>query len=226
MAEEGAVATEGAVEGEGSPAGGAAAQPAAMDFSPLESRLDQMQTEFMGALEGIPAQLAPQEPAIDPDYDPLEEFLGNGAEYGDGGPMELDGQQLQGFIDQQVQAALEQALGPVQQQVGGIIEGQAAREVEGRHPELRDPQVATAAAQELAQRGITPDQMTPHMIEMAHEALVGRQLRSQITPAGDGASDGLEATGGGQPGTQSTQEAQDNAVNSIVGARRTTLFGT
>ncbi len=224
MSEETAVAEAGGAT-EGTEA--ATTEAATQDFSPLTDRMDQMQGEFRDMFEGLTEQLVPAQGEAEgaelPDFD----FFG-GQEQGEFGeqPVELDQDGFNQYVDGLVQQRLEQALGPVQGQISDMIEAQSAEKIEAQFPELRDREVATAAAQELANQGVDPKHMNPRLIALAHRALRGDKLAAQITPAGDGASDGLEATGGGQPGSQSMDEAQQAAVASIVGAGGGSLFGS
>jgi hypothetical protein len=220
MSDEAAVTTS-AAGSEGTEAAAATTDPT-VDFSPLNDRLDQMQGEFSTSLQDLAARIPAQEPAPQPGFDDFP-FFGGDDGYDDDGIQEIDAEQLQSAIAQAAQQQAQQIVGPLQEQVQNLLLTQEAEKVEAQYPELKESSVAEAAAQEALRSGIPQDQLTPGVLRQAHEALKFRELQSQINPAGQGGSDGLESPGGVTPGAPDGAAAQQEIVQGIVGAGKRTL---
>lgn len=222
MSEEAAVTTP-AAGSEGTEAAAPTTEPA-VDFSPLNDRLDQMQGEFQTTLSDLAARIPAQEPAPQPGVEDFPFFGGDGYDgYDDDRVQEIDAEQLQSAVTQLAQQQVQQVVGPLQEQVQTLLLTQEAEKVEAQYPELKDSSVAEAAAQEALRSGIPQDQLTPGVLRQAHEALKFRELQSQINPAGQGGSDGLESPGGVTPGAPDEAAAQQEIVRGIVGAGTRTL---
>jgi hypothetical protein len=226
MPEEAGQATEAPATGNAGEQGGEESAASGFDISPLNDRLDQMQTQFSTGLEDLAARI-PEQPAgpEQPDLDSFPDFFGD-AGYGDDGLgyQEIDADQLQQGIDQMVEARTQQALGPLQEQMRTMIDAQAASAIEAKYPELQNQQVAEAAAMEAINSGVAPEDLSPAHIALAHEALKYRELQAQIKPEGAGGSDGMEGTGGAQPGSQSNDEFEQDVQNRIVAHGERRLF--
>lgn len=193
MADEGVVAEVGTTtEGEGSAQGAPA-----IDFSPINDRLGQLETGMRDDLASIRDQLtAPQEEAEEEAF-PWDQW----GEQGEDDSLELTQDQLQQIMDQRA----AQALSPIQEQLQQMQYQQLASGVEERHPELKNKETAEQVVSEAFQRAAAfglsqAAAQNPLFLEQTHEAMEYRRLKAEMQPAGESQSDGLESVGA-RPGT-------------------------
>lgn len=183
------------------------ATEAGLDLSPLMERLDEVASDFGSRLDRVEHQLAGEAEQEEPS-NPWDELFQSEEDEEAGLDQRELLQALRQAAEQATQQQVQQAVAPLLQRVEALTIEQAARDLEARYPDLRDPEVAkdvVGHAQEWAARMGMPDAARhPVMVEMAYLASRARQAAQSEVPAGDG-NVRLEG-GGGAPQQQAPSE--------------------
>lgn len=193
----------------------------AVDFSPVNDRVNQLATDLNGRLDAFEALLRPDEPDPEPD-DPWAALLGDDEEPEPQGPQ-YDPQQLQQIVNQAIEQGIEQRIGPLHEQLTQMQTQQDLKGLLEQYPDLQDQQVRAETGQEalqLAEEILGPEHAhlltnNARFIAKVHEARAGRGRAAGEVPA-SGDTTQLEGGGGAAPGGVE----QPNIVQQVVAARR------
>ena len=197
-----------------------AGEAQAIDFSPVEDRVNQLATDLGSRLDGLEGLLRPQEPEAE-ETDPWAALLGE--EEPEPQTPQMDPQALQQAVNAAIQQGIEQHVGPLHDQVAQMRTEQDLNGLYEKYPDLKDPdtrQRTGQAARELAERIVGPENASlltnsAEFIANVHEALAGRERAAGEVPAtGDTAQ--LEGGGGAAPGGVE----QPNIIQQVIAARK------
>lgn len=194
-----------------------AAPESGVDFSPLLDRLDEVSSDFGSRLESLEGRLP--EPAAEPEPDPWAELVGSPEPEPEPQEPAVDPRQLVQVLQQGTQQEVARAVAPLMDTINQLQASHAAADLEARYPELKDPEVASAAvarAGELAQMMGMPDlARNPVLVEQAFLASKAMQAAQSEVPA-DGA--GLTLEGGGGAPHQKQQLSDEEIGKQILNA--------